>query len=259
MESGTPHGAVARLRYQPRPPAGPAGSDYGKSRPDRSRGDAHFAVDATSLPALERPDNLNLGARACLLSHCKALRAFLATASPAALILEDDAEVASDTAALLESTDWWPPGASVLKLESTGRKPRFVGAHRGRTPTGRSLRRMYHGSGGAAGYLIDRTAARTVLDSCEETPMQIDRILFGQHRSRTARRLRPLQIVPAMVRQRRGSSDPSDNVPWKQKAQQEGLLSDRQWHRLGAMFHNLTVVALRAGGRVQRVPIPFEP
>lgn len=217
------------------------------------------AIDAKTLPALKRPDNLNLGARACMLSHCKALRAFLATGRPAALILEDDAEVAADTAALLESTDWWPPGAGILKLESKSRKPRFVGAHRGRTPTGRSLRRMYHGSAGSAGYLIGRTAARKVLEACEETPVPIDHILFGQHRSRAARRLRPLQIVPAMVRPRRGLSDLSDNVPWKQRAKRDGLLSNRQYHPLGAMFHNLTVVALRAAGRVQRAPIPFEP
>ena len=59
-----------------------------------------------------------LGAVACAWSHRKALRAFLDTGESAALILEDDIEAAPDTPSLLESVDWWPPDAHVIRLET---------------------------------------------------------------------------------------------------------------------------------------------
>ena len=212
------------------------------------------AVDANDLPALTETDAVDPGAKACLLSHCKAMRAFLDTGSDAALIFEDDAVIASDTAALLDSTDWWPQGTGAIKLETTGTKPRILGATMGQTPSGRTLRRMYRGNAGAAGYLIGRGAVETVLAACAPAPMAIDLLLFGLHRSSVARHLRPLQIFPAMVRQRRGPDDPSDVAQWYMGVHLPGR---RRAGRFASLRHSAAVYALLACRGLDRIPVPY--
>ena len=56
------------------------------------------AVDARLLPPEDKADRnplMRAGSKACMLSHGEALRRFLASESSAAMILEDDAELAS--------------------------------------------------------------------------------------------------------------------------------------------------------------------
>ena len=118
------------------------------------------AVDARLLAAQEPQDTPvsirrrkwgyvpDLGSVACNRSHAKALRAFLDTDASAALILEDDVILASDTPALLESVDWWPPGTSVIRLEAghimTARIPLWdVCAE---TPSGRRVTALKDGT-----------------------------------------------------------------------------------------------------------------
>ncbi len=108
---------------------------------------------------------INLGAAACIQGHRKAMAALLESDRPAALILEDDAELASDTSALLQSTDWWPSGAMVVRLEDGLDKPRLLRAPYGATPTSRRLHRFERWIPGSAGYLIGRDGARLALDA----------------------------------------------------------------------------------------------
>ena len=107
------------------------------------------AVDGRLLAAQEERDrgrngnppgrDLSLGETACVWSHRDALRAFLDTGERAALILEDDVELAPDTPSLLESVDWWPPEARVIRLETGNISPRSgvcYGLHRLKRPPG---------------------------------------------------------------------------------------------------------------------------
>ena len=73
------------------------------------------AIDARLLAEQDRweygnenpPDRtIGIGDEACTLSHYKALSAFLKTDTPAALVLEDDVELAPDTPGLLANMDW---------------------------------------------------------------------------------------------------------------------------------------------------------
>ncbi len=189
--------------------------------------------------------------RACVLSHCEALRRLLATSHPAALVLEDDAEIAADTAALLEATDWWPAGTRLVKLDTMRDKPRLMGRHRGATPNGRALRALVIGNPGAAGYLIDRDAAAAVIDACAAQDLQIDLALFDLRVSGTAKRLRPVQVLPALVRQRGSASD----IDQGRRTARPGGLRGRLG-RLGRgprkLPHRVCVLGLRMVGRVRR-------
>ena len=142
---------------------------------------------------------------ACSQSHFIALKAFLDTSNPAAVILEDDAEIASDFPVLLESTEWLPQGCGLVKLDTCEIRS-YIGVLCGTTPTGSHLRTIEGFGNSSMAYLITRDVAQFVLDSPDKEIMAIDRLLFDLIISGTARKLHPLWVIPSVVRER-GSSD----------------------------------------------------
>lgn len=223
------------------------------------------AVEASALAARDKFESdsngapsfrISYGAAACGMGHAAAMQRLLESGTPAALILEDDAELCSDTAMLLRSVDWWPSDTMVVRLECAYRRPRLVGPPVAETPVaGRSLRRIGEWIGGSAAYLISRDGARIVLQALTDPQETIDRTLFDLRVSPTARRLRPHQIVPPVARQRDDGA--SDIVPW-----------DRRWSRtrsnrplgreLAALPHRLHIRCKAAVGRLHRVDLPYE-
>ena len=99
--------------------------------------------ERVSLNGSSRSIELDRGAGACVFSHLQALDKFLSGSDAlAALMLEDDAELAADVPALLESTGWWPAGAKIIRLENLHRHSRGLWRPSGKTPNGRDLRRL---------------------------------------------------------------------------------------------------------------------
>ncbi len=230
------------------------------------------AVDARLLDAQEEWElttngnppfwRIDLGAAACVLGHSMAMMAFLGSGAPAALILEDDAELASDTPALLHDTDWWPAGARIVRLEEGGAKHRRpLWGPCGRTPTRRILRRLERWCPNAAAYMIDRRGARMALEAFADPSLPADHILFNLRLSKTARRLRPLQIVPAMARQ--DDNGLSDLLSWRAKrdAKLQGWPRRHRWRRLAQntrqIPYKIRVLALRATGKVEKLPVSY--
>ena len=185
------------------------------------------AVDGHDLASREQSSKrvlrraMGYGDEACAYSHRAALNALLISEYPAALILEDDVELAPDVPAMLESTEWWPSRSGLLKLEANGDIRTLMGPDRGSTPGGRRLREIVQWRWGAGAYLINRESAFEILNEAAEPVMQIDRMLFGMKDSALARRLRPLQVQPGAARQRRdefGSDTDPTRIPtecWK--------------------------------------------
>lgn len=227
-----------------------------------------IGIEAERIPAVDAREladevgrgrsfgRINLGSAANMMGHGMAMQRLLESHAPAALILEDDAELASDTAMLLRSVDWWPDDAKIVRLECAYRRPRLVGPPVAETPVpGRSLRRIGERIGGSAAYLIGRDGARIVLQALTDPHEAIDRTLFDLRVSPTARRLRPHQVVPAVARQRDDGT--SDINPWH-----------RRWHltrshrplsrELAALPHRLHVFCQAAVGRLHRMDLPFE-
>ena len=200
--------------------------------------------------------NLDACAMACAIGHQKALGAFLATDSPAALILEDDVELAADTASVLRSTDWWPGPATIVRLEHGGIRrsgePRRIplAGVAGHTPDGREVRRLERWAGGTAAYLVDRRGAGIVLDALRDPAQPMDHLLFDRRHSRLARRLGAFQVVPAMARQRHGAGD-SDLSPHNRGAAPPVRL------RLRGLPYRMRYCSLRMLGRVRRIPVAY--
>ena len=196
------------------------------------------AIDANEVTVDELRTRVNLdsqlwtmgrGSESNILSHCRAIEMFLSASSPAALILEDDAELASDLRQFVGSRVWWPDPAGLVKLEAYGPKDVFFGRECARRHRGRQFRPISLWSGGSAGYMIDRDAAEIVLARCRNVPISIDHVLFDLRVSPIARRLRPVQVLPGLVRQRVDEFE-SDVAPLRHEVQPIGLR--RRWQRL---------------------------
>lgn len=215
------------------------------------------AVDGAELSAAE--DTVRTLGRAehgCLVSHYEALRRFLASNETAALVLEDDAKVASDLPSALEGKDWWPPGRGLIKLDIVFGRPRYLGRVCGQTPSGRDLREMAMGNAGCAGYLIDRAAARHLLRRNDDPTFPIDRIMFDFRVSPTANHLRPVQCVPPMVAQ--SAEFESDIGTDRRTAQSAKARARGRFRRqYSSLAHKTVVLGLRAAGRLRRYPMDY--
>lgn len=165
------------------------------------------AVDKSTLADDPATVRMGVGHVACLRSHCKVWNAFLATSAPSALVLEDDAELHSDLPEVISCLDWWPLGHGIVRLEWITDRNWF-----GR-PVGcvhcagfqYKIRPILYRCVGSAGYLIDRTTAEklaALVSSSDNAVMPVDLLLFQPYWSSIARRIRPTQLVPAIVRQR---------------------------------------------------------
>jgi len=233
-----------------------------------------LGIKATRIPAVDarllakqkrRRDNgapewrIDPGSVANILSQSKAMISLLGSDASAALILEDDAMLAPDTPLLLDGMDWWPRSTHIIRLEDVPRYTRAVPQWlpNGRTPNGRAIRRMEGRAWGSAAYMIDRRGAQIALAAFADPDLTFDHILFDHRHSRTARRLRPMQVIPAMARQCLESE--SDQQQWRREAELQGIA--RRLHRLRrnlrALPYKARVLALRGIGAVQMTHIAY--
>lgn len=156
--------------------------------------------ERVSLDGFFRAIEFDRGAGACVLSHLRALDTFQSSSdAPAALILEDDAELAADLPMFIESTEWWPTDAKLVKVETWGKKGRLLSRACAEPYRGRELRRIAVFVAGACGYIISRDSAGYLLNRCRNVAFPMDHVLFDVRNSRIARDLRPIQVLPGLV------------------------------------------------------------
>jgi glycosyl transferase family 25 len=163
----------------------------------------------------------------CNLSHQRALEAFLATSDDYALILEDDALLASDLPEVLAEIERVGMPSDLLRLETYidrtqfGLKPH---AHYGRY----SARTMHSYTWGTAGYVVNRKAAERYARSTRFDTMTTDRALW--RRLSHATDVKILQLYPAPIVQidrLTGEAAQKSNIEETRKAFYDGFL-DRE-------------------------------
>ena len=169
------------------------------------------AVDKRTVAEDPMTSHLGVGHVACYKSHCRAMHAFLDTDAPAALILEDDAELHPGLTEVVTQLDWWPQGHGLVKLGTLLNRwdhTIWLGHPVCFTGKGHEVRPLLHRHYGAEGYLINRQTATEAL-ACT-THLSIDLLLFDLICSEPANRWKPLQMLPAPIRQRPFESVGSD-------------------------------------------------
>jgi glycosyl transferase family 25 len=138
---------------------------------------------------------------------------FAASAGDAshAVILEDDVRLAEGAGRRLGSLDWLPASTRLLKIEVE--RPRvLLGPPRS---VGRDARiaRLFSDHTCAAGYIISRSTAAALAAMQPKPTLMIDFLLFSAVHSPMFSRLRPDQLVPALVEQTRLGGTDSDIEP----------------------------------------------
>ncbi len=155
-------------------------------------------LEAYANPA-PRFGQLGPGEIGCFLSHRKAWEAIRQSGDEWAAVFEDDVYLSPDATRLLSDVSWIPPGADIVKLETT-LIPVALGALEGDvgfTEVPRTLLGLLSPHGGAGGYLISRNAAHDLLNDPDAVRDPVDEYLFNPF-SPVFSKIRVLQLSPAI-------------------------------------------------------------
>lgn len=193
------------------------------------------------------PDGLSASQAACRESHFLAMNEVLDGNHPAALILEDDAQLSPRILDILSTLDWWPKGTRAVKLDAR-QKPLLLGAGIGKTPCGSEIRPIVQSAAGAFAYMIDREGAEIVLNSDDDIGMDLDSMLFNMIGSSVARRLNPAQVVPGVALH---SLDKGSDISFLSSPRSIRPVT-RAWLKAGIGLKRIT-------GQVRRVAVPYRP
>lgn len=230
------------------------------------------AVDAKLLTPREiaercTPDaKLGVSELACFLSHRKCWQAIVDLAIPHAVIFEDDVLLGKDAAEILNQSDWIPPQAALIKLETNARPTIVEKAIEG-SSAGRTLRRLRGPHFNACAYVVSRDGALALLAASERVDRPVDLFLFDES---GLDRLVTYQLAPALCIQpfvaRRLDLEHGDPtlmasaVDEDRKARRPRGLK-RVGHKLRRLGENVRVmlrgVGCRLGRRHEWGPVPF--
>lgn len=114
---------------------------------------------------------------ACFLSHRACWQRIAAGTDLFAAIFEDDVHFSPDAGDFLHTTSWLPAGVELVKLETVLGKTQLV---KGGYPIlTRQLRLLAAPHLGAAGYIVSREMARSLLNNTRSLDLPVDHVLFN--------------------------------------------------------------------------------
>ena len=135
--------------------------------------------------------------RACIAAHREAWRRFLASDASFACFLEDDVHLTPNFFALIAGSDWIPPDAHAVKIDSYFQRVMLSDRRTLWPGLDLALLETLHES--SAGYILSRAGAETYLRITEAPTEPVDRLLFP-HEPR-AKGFRIWQVSPAALLQ----------------------------------------------------------
>lgn len=140
---------------------------------------AHFTKDEIALYRSKRTQGkpLTTGEIACSESHLSIYRQIIASSDDYAVVMEDDLHLSKDAGDFINSTDWIPRGAEIIKLETVD-EPTLISTRTITTKNNRELGQLYYKHWGSGAYVISKSAARKMLDQYIPGSTPIDDYLF---------------------------------------------------------------------------------
>ena len=160
------------------------------------------AVDGRKLDGLDAHDclaprsceNISRFERANVLSHRLAWTRFLDSDASHACVLDDDVFLSPDFPQFVNDASWIPAGGQLVKIETN--KQRVFLSHQTSSCLNRSAAVLLSTHLGAAGYVVNRPGAETLLAATTRPDRPLDYLMFDHD----AIRLRsPIyQIEPAL-------------------------------------------------------------
>lgn len=135
----------------------------------------------------------------CFLSHKKCLEAIANGQDEYAIVLEDDVVFSQGAASLLNTTDWIPNDADVIKLEAQGKKV-LLGELSSCRGTHFSIGRLLSTHILAAAYIVSKRGAIRILENMTIVSAPVDHFLFNTSYG-ILEKLHVYQCTPAICKQ----------------------------------------------------------
>ena len=158
------------------------------------------------------------GDKCCTLSHKLAWEMFLSSGDSHALILEDDVEIDAEAAPLLHDAGWIAADVGLLKIERFGpADQRVLLSDLRSVGGGRRIGRIQSKHTGGGAYVLNRAAARRLLDWPQRWTLPVDHMLFNPNNSPLFAKLAPWQLTPAIARQTVEIGGKTDIDEWRKK------------------------------------------
>ncbi|MEP3438032.1 MAG: glycosyltransferase family 25 protein [Hoeflea sp.] len=114
----------------------------------------------------------------CFLSHVRVWEIVAAQTQDWAFVCEDDIHFASNAANFLQSSDWLPRDADLLKAETVFQRV-LMGKEPASLAFGHGLFRLSSVHGGTAGYFVSRWGAEKLLKLTSAACDPVDQLMFN--------------------------------------------------------------------------------
>ncbi len=162
------------------------------------------AHDGMELPeeSIDRINALNRWFRpltraevGCLLSHRACWQRIAAAAAPFGAVFEDDVRISPRARSLLQSSQWIPPGADLIKLETRNRA--VIVSRKSRRVASGQLVRLFSFHDGLGGYIVSRACARRLCLETQKATAPVDQLILNPRFGIFAK-LDVFQLTPAI-------------------------------------------------------------
>ncbi|GLU25522.1 MULTISPECIES: glycosyltransferase family 25 protein [Brucella/Ochrobactrum group] len=120
---------------------------------------------------------MTVGEIACAESHIAIFRKIVAGVDDYAVVMEDDLHLSDDAGAFINSVDWIPSGAEIVKLETVN-EPTIIATKHVGLINDRKLVQLAFKHWGSGAYVISKSAARKALMNYVAGLTPIDDYLF---------------------------------------------------------------------------------
>ena len=151
---------------------------------------------------------ISKGDLACFQSHYLLWKHVSDNEKKPVLILEDDTYISNLGFKILSNTNWIPSDAMIIKCEKFGNKrQRVLLSPVVSSFSGFSLHFLLSKHSGTGGYILTPKGAKFLVKNSFKVNVSVDHFLFNPNNSNVFKRLKPLQIYPAICEQNDTSSD----------------------------------------------------
>lgn len=151
---------------------------------------------------------ISKGDLACFQSHYLLWKHISENEKKPILILEDDTYITKHGFKVLRNTNWIPSGAKIIKCEKFGNKRHRVLLSPVVSSFGNfNLHFLLSKHSGTGGYIVTPEGADFLVRNSFNVNVSVDHFLFNPNNSNVFKKLKPLQLCPAICEQTDSSSD----------------------------------------------------
>lgn len=227
------------------------------------------AVDAKAMDPQELREpfadggplgSLSPGDMGCTYSHIHIWRMIADGPDEWVTVLEDDIQLSDSAPEFLGDSDWIPKGIGLVKPERYGDENQLIVIGKPRlTVKRRTLAPLLSRHTGTGGYIISRGTAALLAGMKEKLTLPVDHLMFNPNNSPVFDRLRPWQLLPAILDQQAAVGGATDIHRTREATRPRGMALVRR--QLKRNYYDLRLVPSHVfqvlTGRAKVVKIPL--